>query len=286
MLEARPGGYVYADYPDVFDAIEGDGITIEAWIYLIERPGVGAGGFHSNGNWLIVDKPGSYYVYISGRIPHVWHRAFPKGTTLLSFGLLRQPKPGWDRFVSVAMIPPEEFPLARWVHVAFQIVGEKHNTRRIGFYDRTRISAGPLGDVIGRTEAPLLIGGPKLVTFENARPWGREFESMKGYIDEVRVSEGWRYAEGAEIQQKRRFRADAKTIALWRFEERPGAPFYADSSGNDYTLVAGGSLAVHPHGKLATTWGSLKRRTQFWVRHIRRNRVYSDGRYVGKFQEE
>ena len=27
------------------------------------------------------------------------------------------------------------------------------------------------------------------------------------------------------------FGADAKTIALWRFEEGPGAPFYADSSG-------------------------------------------------------
>ena len=160
-LKLRPGGYVYADYPGVFDDVEGDGITIEAWIYLTERPGDRADESDSNGDWLIVDKPGSYFVTISGRIPNFWHGAFPKGTTAMRFGLLRQPRPGWDRFVSVAMIPPEEFPLARWVHVAFQIVGEKHNTRRIGFYDPTRISAGPLGDVIGRTAAPLLIGGPK-----------------------------------------------------------------------------------------------------------------------------
>ena len=161
------------------------------------------------------------------------------------------------------IIPPEEFPLARWVHIAFQIAEGKHNTRMIGFYDRTHKSAHTMGDVMGRTAAPLLIGGPKLVTFENGRQWGREFESMKGYIDEVRVSEGFRYARGAEIQQRRRFRADAKTIALWRFEEGPGAAFYLDSSGNDYTLFPGGSLAVRPRRNVTTTWGSLKRRTQF-----------------------
>ena len=39
-----------------------------------------------------------------------------------------------------------------------------------------------------------------------------------------------------------------------------------DESGNGYTLVAGGSLAGHvvdPRGKLATEWGSLKRRARF-----------------------
>ena len=38
VFEAQPGGYLYADYPGVFDNIEGDGITIEAWIYLTARP--------------------------------------------------------------------------------------------------------------------------------------------------------------------------------------------------------------------------------------------------------
>jgi hypothetical protein len=66
VLKLHPGGYVYADYPDVFDAIEGDGITIEAWIYLTERPGDRAGESDSNGNWLIVDKPGELLCY------HLW----------------------------------------------------------------------------------------------------------------------------------------------------------------------------------------------------------------------
>lgn len=73
-------------------------------------------------------------------------------------------------------------------------------------------------------------------------------ESMIGYIDEVHVSRGWRYPKRGEIQPKRHFLADERTIALWRFEEGPGAPLYSDSSGNGYTLVAGGSLAVHPRG--------------------------------------
>ncbi len=38
VLTLRPDGYVYADHPGVFDDAEGEGITIEAWIYLTERP--------------------------------------------------------------------------------------------------------------------------------------------------------------------------------------------------------------------------------------------------------
>ena len=29
VLELAPGGYVYADYPGVFEEIEGDGLTFE-----------------------------------------------------------------------------------------------------------------------------------------------------------------------------------------------------------------------------------------------------------------
>ena len=36
VLKLRDGGYVYADYPGVFDDAEGEGITIEAWIYLTD----------------------------------------------------------------------------------------------------------------------------------------------------------------------------------------------------------------------------------------------------------
>ena len=43
VFEAQPGGYLYADYPGVFDDAEGDeafgdGITVEAWVYFTGPP--------------------------------------------------------------------------------------------------------------------------------------------------------------------------------------------------------------------------------------------------------
>ena len=85
---------------------------------------------------------------------------------------------------------------------------------------------------------------------------------MEGHVDEVRASRGFRYGTewGNRIQPERKFKADGKMIALWRFEER--ADLYRDSSGNGYTLFPGGSLSVSPRGKLTTTWGALKRGPQ------------------------
>ena len=40
VLELRPDGYAYADYPGVFDNANRDGITIEAWIYLTDKPAI------------------------------------------------------------------------------------------------------------------------------------------------------------------------------------------------------------------------------------------------------
>ena len=269
VFEARPGDYLYADYPGDFDTIERGGITVEAWIYLTERPEDRALEPHSNGNWLILAKPGSYFITMSGRALDTEQAVWAEGSTVAYFGLLEQPQPDSQAAGVVGRIlKPEEFPLARWVHVGLQIAGDRREARMTGLYDRTHLGF-LLGGTMGRTAAPLLIGGPKLVTFGEdflRKWWGRGYESMRGYIDEVRISKGLRYdvnlrLRSNEIRPKRHFRADAQTIALWRFEEGPGKPRYADSSGNGYTLVAGGSLAVHPHGKLATTWGSLKRGT-------------------------
>ena len=263
VFEARPDGYLYADYPGVFDAIEDDGITVEAWIYLTERPEDRVFDSDSNGKWLILAKPGSYFITFSGRALNTGFVPRPEGTTIVGFVIVGPPGPdSWGAGTTGRVLKPQNFPLARWVHIAFQIKGDKRHIQSIGFYDRTRLGISG-DDAMGRTEAPLLIGGPKLVSLGEGFIWNRvrEYESMKGYIDAVRISAGFRYSRGAEIRPKRHFRADAQTIALWRFEEGPGAPVYRDSSGNNYTLFAGGSLAVHPGGKVATTWGSLKRGT-------------------------
>ena len=57
---------------------------------------------------------------------------------------------------------------------------------------------------------------------------------------------------------------DAKTAALWHFDEPSGTRKFSDASGHAHHLVGEGGartgipLTVEPHGKLTTTWGRLK----------------------------
>ena len=136
---------------------------------------------------------------------------------------------------------------------------EKHRIILIPFFNRKPLGSGIKPGTMGGTPAPFVIGGTPIIQFKEGARWGQQHTSMKGYIDSVRVSMGFRYDVHGNIHPKRRFSADARTIALWHFEEGPGAPSYADASGNGYTLAAGGSLSVHPSDKVATTWGRIKR---------------------------
>ena len=270
VFEAQPGGYLYADYPGVFDDAEGDealgdGITIEMWVYFTEIPPERQS--HRWEHWLIVAKPGSYYISAGGRaLLDGFDRFQPEGTTKFILAVEDQPDKRHGccgRGVAWWQFEPGEFPLSRWVHIAYQIVVKKDGTHSTEFYDSHGEGRGRFGSPMGRTEAPLFVGGAPIVTFENGVKWGDffgtpEFESMKGYIDEIRISKGWRYVPKGNIHPQRNFRVDKRTIALWRFEEGPGAPFYRDSSGNDYTLFPAGSLDVQPLSKMNTTWGSLK----------------------------
>ena len=259
VLTLRPDGYVYADYPGVFDDAEGEGITIEAWIYLTERPKDGD-SHDPERRWLIFAKPFSYFAAIVGRdLGCDVGRRDPEGTVYIHFGVQRRHENGLSSGISSRIILPHDFELKRWVHIAYQIAVKGNNTQLISYYDG-RWGGGSFGSAMGRTDEPLLIGGPKRI----GQYWGTEYGFMKGYIDDVRVSKGFRYSRelGNRIRPKRRLRADERTIALWRFEEGAGATRYADSSGNGYTLRAGGSLAVEARDKLAITWGSLKRGVQ------------------------
>ena len=218
------------------------------------------------GQWIIFAKPASYYVVIRGRnLLSALETHDPEGSSFVHFATAGQPTakgvPGGGG--AIVRLLPNEYPLSVWVHIAYQIGGSKHETNRMYYFDHKYFGKGHKATAIGRTPAPLLIGGTPLVKFKEGAEWGEKYESIKGYIDEVRVSEGWRYGEGEVIRPKRHFSADGQTIALWRFAEGPGATAYRDSSGNGYTLAAGGSLSVYSQGKLATTWGSIKCCAQF-----------------------
>ena len=263
VFKAQRDGYLYADYPGVFDDAEGDGITIEAWIYLTDKPKDGDYWDTSEGHWFIIGKPGGYFVTITGRdLSLSIQQRDPEGTAYVYFGV--QSTDGKGSASSGGQIRPRDFPLRRWAHIAFQLVVKRDGTHDSTFFDRELFGGFSTNIRMGRVATPLMIGGATPVTFRNGLPWGDGYESMKGYIDEVRISKGLRYETKGKalIRPRARFRLDEQTIALWHFDEGPGSRIYRDSSGNDYHLFPGGSLAVDSRGKLATTWGSLKRRVQ------------------------
>ena len=61
VLVLKPGGYVFADYPGVFDAYTDKGITIEGWFYLTDTP------LNYEDRWILIEKPGSYAINIRGK---------------------------------------------------------------------------------------------------------------------------------------------------------------------------------------------------------------------------
>ena len=104
-------------------------------------------------------------------------------------------------------------------------------------------------------------GFGKKIEKRNNYFWG----SFAGCIDEVRVSTVARYeVDKNGFTPRTKFKNDAKTIALWHFDEPSGTQKFSDASGNAHHLVGkngaktGNTLAVEPHGKLTTTWGRLK----------------------------
>ena len=267
VFEAQPDGYLYADYPGVFDNVASVGIdrrkglTVEAWIYLTDRPKDDFYFTHPTreGQWPIFAKPGSYHVVLRGRdLSSGIEEKMPEGTTRVEFYLNGSGG-------SVLGTTADEYPLNRWLHVAMYVVEKGGRFHRRTFYDGIYQGRGSAGELMEHTDAPLVIGGTPIVTLKRGIRWGHKHESMKGYIDVVRVSRGLRYDVpiGEPILPPRQLRRETQTIALWQFEEGPDAPFYRDSSGNGYTLLPGGSLAVYPDDKAATTWGNIKRGT-FW----------------------
>ena len=158
----------------------------------------------------------------------------------------------------------------QWNHIAFQ--GGKGLAEALIVNDFARISRGQQGitlvDDLSNAGHPqdFTIGGfgKKIETDIHGGHWGH----FAGYIDQVRISKVTRYniANGRFTPPKKRerFKNDAKTVALWHFDEPSGAQKFLDASGNAYHLVGkngaetDGTLTVEAEGKLAITWGRLK----------------------------
>jgi hypothetical protein len=240
VLELKEGGYVFADYPEVFDGF-GDGFTIELWFYLTDYPK------DPNEQWILIDKPQSYLIRVVGKRPQLPPDP-PEIICGLEYGIY------YDKnSIGVSYITLAKDRINNWVHFAFMMRGTRPTVSETDFLDGKNLGLGvsslPPSFVGGfaASSDPLFIGGRE----------GRT--SIKGWIDEVRISKGWRYTPFQDFEPQQRFETDQQTIALWHFDEGPEAHSYKDSSGNGYTLYAGGTFSVNIKGKSTTTWGMIKR---------------------------
>ena len=163
---------------------------------------------------------------------------------------------------------PISLELNQWHHIAYQLNGNQV-TAIVNDFAGTHQHGIPLGhdrDPRGLRPKDFVLGGFGKIIEIPGRPPDKSFlDSFTGYIDEVRISTEARYDVNKKgFMPDGKFKNDAKTVALWHFDEPGGAQQFSDASGNAHHLVGkngakiGNALAVEPQGKLAITWGQLK----------------------------
>ena len=219
-----------------------DEYTFEAWVYLTTPP-------DRDTHPLVLSQQVRMYVWNHG--PNV-------GLRLMGAAHLHP-----LRGVAFGMREPF-FPVNQWYHVVFQA---EAGQRILIVNDLVRISRGgtTLDDLShARHPQDFTIGGfgEKIESdWHGGHFWGH----FAGYIDEVRISTVARYNTAKRgFTPRKKFKNDAKTVALWHFDEPSGTRAFSDTSGNAYHLMGkngaqtDGTFAVDAQGKIATLWGRLK----------------------------
>ena len=150
----------------------------------------------------------------------------------------------------------------QWHHIAYQSNGPQ-TTIIVNDFVTTLQQDLPLGHNASLPEDFVLGGFGKRIRM----PVKEEqfYDSFTGYIDEVRISKVPRYDVGKKVfMPEGKFKNDAKTVALWHFDEPGGTRKFLDASGNAHHLEGkngaktGIPLAVEAGAKLTTTRGRLK----------------------------
>ena len=217
--------------------------TFEAWIYLTTLP-----------NKDIIATVLSQQVRM-----YAWNRDHLRlmGGAHIDLGPVNAP-------MAFGML---KFSPNQWNHIAFQAKGKQ---TMVIVNDSARVSLGgiTLADDISHAGHPqdFTIGGfgKKIKSvMHGSHFWGH----FAGYIDEVRISTVARYnIAKRRFTPREKFKNDAKTVALWHFDEARGTREFSDTSGNAYHLMGkngaktdGEFAAVEAEEKLPTIWGRLKR---------------------------
>ena len=205
-----------------------EGLTAEAWIYFEEAP-------EPSTFWSIIGQEGRFNLVIHGNRNTLGAWVYAEGAagSLTSGG---------------TPLPEKE-----WIHVtAIYDAGAG-----MGFNGKGGNWCCPGGHLI-KSDKPVRIGGIVPQDPERSRFVGDNVK-LRGYIDEVRISNVVRYVGPKWEVPEGKFRIDKRTISLWHFDEAPGLIQFKDASGNGYDLWRSGVLAVEAENKLTTTWAQLKR---------------------------
>ena len=228
--------------------------TVEAWIYPTTPP--------ANGNTLLTILHQQVRMIIV-------NDEFQPLLNNLANGLNIDPPKGDLILLMSAYIDgelgrrvPFPIPLAlnQWHHIAYQSNGP-HTTMIVNDFVAIWPHGFPLGPNASLPQDFVLGGFGKIIE----QPVGWFWDFFPGYIDEVRISTIPRYDVNKKgFMPDDKFKNDAKTAALWHFDEPSGTREFSDASRNAHHLVGEGGaatdnpLAVEAAGKLTTTWGRLK----------------------------
>ena len=231
--------------------------TVEAWIYPTTPP--------NNGNTLLTILHQQVLMLIVNdefqpflnQVANLQNIEPPKGDLILLMNAYIDGKFG------LRLDFPIPLKQNQWHHIAYQSNGDQ-TTMIVNDFAWIR----PLGDPLGHDNDPrvlrpldFVLGGFGKIILDFGSFWG----SFTGYIDEVRISTEARYdVNKKDFMPDGKFKNDAKTVALWHFDEPSGTREFSDASGNAYHLKGKNGartsipLAVEAEGKLAITWGRLK----------------------------
>ena len=231
--------------------------TVEAWVYPTTPPDNGSTLLtilHQQGHMLIVNDEFQPWL---NEVANLQNIEPPKGDLILIMNAYIDGKLGLRIVFPIPLAPNQ------WHHIAYQSNGDQ-TTMIVNDFVWIRPLADPLGhDIDPRDFLPkdFVLGR----FGEIIQVLGSFRGSFTGYIDEVRLSTEARYdVEKKGFMPDGKFKNDAKTAALWHFDEPSRAREFSDASGNAYHLEGkngartGIPLAVESQGKLTTTWAQLK----------------------------
>ncbi len=236
-----------------------DEFTVEAWIYPITPPDnkkIYSTILYQQVRLTLVNDE---YQPLLNNLANAFNIKPPQGDFILLMSASIEGKLGWRIPFPIPLEPNQ------WHHIAYQSNGPQTTMIANDF-----VWIRPLGDPLGHdAHFPIkdfVLGGFGKIIEVPGRPpakvlWG----SFTGYIDEVRISRVARYdVEKKGFMPEGQFKNDAKTVALWHFDEPAGTATFLDASGNAHHLAGkngaktGIALAVEPAGKLTTIWARIK----------------------------